>query len=215
MPARKPRAARRSEKLLPEVWGPDFARRTGIRLSLPISRLLIAHSARTIGEKLSVLSERSRKFHNLGIQCRLNVDVPTPATWQPVIGCREVRYYAEPGALHGTIRPRARVHFKQSAACHWYPHDFCGDYPVAFPKVDLGCRVVSWRVGAFVSRTPDGRKSSGVFSGTGLFARWANLGRPGSLHVSLGNKPQADLRRYPAKLRQLARRAAGTRSPED
>src|SRR2546429_8885304 len=55
------------------------------------SPLRTAHSARTIGEKLLVLSERSRKFRNLGIECRLNADGPTPATWQPVSGCPEVR----------------------------------------------------------------------------------------------------------------------------
>jgi hypothetical protein len=93
------------------------------------------------------------------------------------------------------------------------PLIFAGIILLVFMKVDLARGFFSWRVGAVVSRTPDGGKSSGVFSGTDLFARWANLGRSRSLDVSLGNKPQADLRRYPAKLRlKSARRAALARS---
>ena len=212
---RIPRRTRGEHRQTRGFWqspsGLVSGRRLGIRSNRPISPLLMVYSARTIGEKLSVLSERARKFRNLGIQCRLSVDVPTPATWQPA-RLPGGALHAEPGALHGTVRPRARVHFKQGAPCHRYPHDFCRDYPCAFPEVGLGRGIVSRRVGAFVSRTPDGRKSSGLFSGTDLFARWANLGRSRSLDVSLASKPQADLRRYPAKLRlELRRRAAATR----
>ncbi len=47
-----------------------------------------------------------------------------------------------------------------------------------------------------------GRKSSSVFSGTDLFAGWANLGRKRSLDVSDGNAPQTSPGRCHGEHRQ-------------
>src|SRR5437763_9624382 len=183
-----------------ELPEPEFPAKR-LNQILRFERYLRPILQRTKQRGLSVLLERSRKFHSLGIHFAVDVAVPTPATWEPAKGCPGGALHAEPGALHGTVRSRARNHSEQAAACDRHPRDFYGDSPSSLPEVDLGGRLFSWRVGALVSRTPDGRKSSGVFTGTDLFARWANLGRSGSLGVSHGNTPQADLRGYPAKLR--------------
>src|SRR5215472_18212347 len=168
----------------------------------------VCRRSRSAASILLVVPERSRKFTQLGIKSTLDVEVVST----PRLGSLERptggALHAEPGALHGAVRSRARIHCEQTVAWHRNPHDFCRHRFSFLDEVDLGRGIFLRWMGAVVSRTQARRQPSSIFSGTDLFARWANLGRSRTVDVAVGNKPQADLRGYHAKhRRKVARRA--------
>src|SRR5271157_5860484 len=101
---------------------------------------------------------------------------------------KEVRY-ARLGALHGAVRSRAFFRLEQASPWPGYPHDFFGDYSADLYEMDFGSEFFCRRLDFSFSWTQDRRKSSGVFSGTNLFAGRTNLGRKRNMGVPKWNAP--------------------------
>src|SRR5215813_8481344 len=157
----------------------------------------VCRRSRSAASILLVVPERSRKFTQLGIKSTLDVEVVSTPRLGSLERLTGGALHAEPGALHGAVRSRARIWLEQIPAWRRNPDDFCRHCPARPHQMDLGNGIVCGRVEPSVSGSPHRRKSSGIFSGTDVPAGWANLGRKRNMDVSDWCTPQADLGRYP------------------